>query len=423
MSGWSTPDPVMAVDGGMVDWLNEKGRRTNRFGLAYSRALIDNVILHKANDHDDVEPLLDMPARELAALLRGLNVTLPLQLHPWSGAEVIAGRGKDSEGAPGEEFYVPSGYRLLETVFTEFVGGRYIGELLCHLDAYAELYTFGVRRLDPEEAAWRISDASRKDWSEHLQRCYSRGPWEKEPWVDHELTSTGLERLRLYDSERRSLEPSQYEEFVQRVVGEDRDWPIASRPLLPCAELLAGGLLGYWEKNRVALSSEFRAAFIDGSRVGYAIGDDGSLAEIGRDWWQGGECTRLLHGRSFVRPDGVILEQVRVSQLRSSVEESVSASIIKLGSSGSATSPVDREVSLALIALNTMLESGDLAGRDKWHLPHLKKELVDGFYRRNPDPSCRTGDRPSDNAVARACKIFLDQHPELKPGPGRGPGS
>lgn len=226
--------------------------------------------------------------------------------------------------------------------------------------------------------------------------------------MDHELTSTGLERLRLYDSERRSLEPSQYQEFVQRVVGEDREWPIASRPLLPCAELLADGLLGYWEKRRAPLSSEFRAAFIDGSRVGYVIGDDGSLAEIGRDWWQGGECTRLLHGRSFARPDGVLLERTQPAPIRGSLQERVSAAAGRLqggdGEAGGAAENVRRVLDL----LRDMVEDGRLQLES-----HTAKEVAAKFRAEFPDVDI--SGRGIDAAIAQLMLEF----PQLKAPRGR----
>ena len=82
MNGWSTARPALATGTGYIDWLNEKSRRRNRFDLAYTRALIEAVVTHNAGDYEDFGPVLDLPAGELTALLRGRGITLPLQLHP-----------------------------------------------------------------------------------------------------------------------------------------------------------------------------------------------------------------------------------------------------------------------------------------------------------------------------------------------------
>jgi len=385
------------MNGGGVQ-LDEKTRRLNRFQLAYGRALIEAVAATQGTGRGE---LAEKPYSELVRLLQdlGAEASLTIKLNPWSTADAVAARLSPEPPPNPDEFFVPTGFRLLERVFGEFVSERYVGELLKHLHAYVELYTFGVTTLSaPERAgemAWRLDDMSREHFTDHLRRHYLGSPWQREAWTERQLTRAGLERLKL-------------EEMQRRVIEEDRDGPIPPTALEICADLLADGPLGWWEKHRVPLSSEFRAAFIDGRRVAYAIDDDGGLAEIGRDWWQGSKCTRLLLAREFRRPDGVLLERTQPAPIRGSLQERVSAGVGRLqggdGEAGGAAENVRRVLDL----LRDMVEDGRLPLES-----HTAKEVAAKFRAEFPDVDI--SGRGIEAAIAQ---LMLD-FPQLKAPRGR----
>ena len=391
-------------------WRERMRSRGGWFDLAYNWSIGKALgrMFDRVGYPDEVESerIARSSNRQKLALLRdlGSDERVVLKVSPSPGGEsILYPPSRDDAGpaVPWADVYAPPGFQPLHRSFNVFVAERFCSELKRYLHSYVELYTFGAavleRSVDGMVDSWELDEDSRARWTEHLERRYLSPVWTEEGWVKHSLSEELLSRM-----DKRAA--------LWRAI-EDRHAPAEPVALEACARLLLDGVEGYWTKNKADLSGAFRQAFLTGAKVAYTVSDDGKLSEVLRDWWQGGECTRLLHAGTFASDGGVLLERlgmaVETPGGASSVEERVAgiASRIEVQSEGPGAA-VNEQRAYELLKL--MVDDGSIPLES-----HTAKEVIAKFRSAHPDDD--VSGRGLDQAVAR---LMLD-FPELKAPRGR----
>lgn len=394
-------------------WHERMRSRGRKFNIAYRLPMWKALgrAFERAGGYPDeaeLKRLAHSSDREKLTLLRelGSDERVVLKFSPASGTESIlypAPRDDFDSAAPWRDVFAPPGFQPLHLSLNAFVAQRFVAEIKRYLHAYVELYTFGASALERSIVgmvdSWELDEGSYIRWSDHIDQQYLSPNWAKEEWVAHNLSEDLLNGLERRAALCRAL--------------DDRHAPAEPVALEACARLLLDGVEGYWAKNKAELAGTFRQAFLTGAKVAYAVSDDGKLSEVLRDWWQGGECTRLLHARNFVNACGALLEKLGIAGeppgSAPSVEERVAFVASKLEARTEGHDVAER-IQRVYRFLLVMVDDGRIPRES-----HTEKALKAKLYEAFPDHGA------ADRNVEQAIALLMLAYPELKAGRGRQP--
>lgn len=204
--------------------------------------------------------------------------------------------------------YVPSGYRLAETVFREFVSARFVQELK---DLWEDFARIQLNMLVPARDVLQLASErppmTMEIWHRNIEERFGApcsapsAPDDASPFAQAQAVS----RTHYNDLLKHLLTA----EAIERVMS-DRETSGGPTSLERCLKLLQGGCWGYWERHKVDLTTIFREQFSEGPRRAFALKADGSMQQITAEWWRGVECTDALMSQSFRHPSGDILEKL-----------------------------------------------------------------------------------------------------------------